>query len=62
MLLSKSCNILVLRHGDEVHALYLRRCLTRKYMCQANGCLILINMVINGDVDMEVDKVADSVK
>ena len=28
--------------------LYLRRCLTRKYMCEANGCLILINMVMKG--------------
>ena len=28
--------------------LYLRRCLTRKDMCQANGCLILINMVMEG--------------
>ena len=33
----------------EIYTLYLRRCLTRKDMCQANGCLILVNI---GKIDI----------
>ena len=33
----------------EGGTLYLRRCLTRKDMCQANGCLILVN-IGKGDI------------
>ena len=31
-------------HTKQQCTLYLRRCLTRKDMCQANGCLILVNI------------------
>ena len=37
-----------LKRFDLESALYLRTCLTRKDMCQGNGCLILMNMVMEG--------------
>ena len=34
---------------NTIRPLYLLRCLTRKDMCQANGCLILVN-IGKGDI------------